>query len=185
MNGESVTHVQLGEQQGKDPVTNVGASSAGFRGKGFLIPAVIIASLLFLQWPMLKGLFYRTFGIDAPVSTIDWRKDFGSAIAEARESDKPLLLVFSASWCPPCIVMKHEVWSDSEVSEVVKNGFVPLHIDVDDKRDAAIAARYGIRGIPAVLIIDADGDVLRRESFMSRLEMISFLKQHSSKDSSI
>ena len=185
MNGESVTHVQLGEQQGKDPVTNVGASIAGFRGKGFLIPAVIIVSLLFLQWPMLKGLFYRTFGIDAPVSTIDWRKDFGSAIAEARVSDKPLLLVFSASWCPPCIVMKHEVWSDSEVSEVVKNGFVPLYIDVDDKRDAAIAARYGIRGIPAVLIIDANGDVLRRESFMSRLEMISFLKQHPSKDSSI
>ena len=185
MNGESDTHVKLDEQQRKYPVPNVGRSSAGFRGKGFLIPALIIASLLFLQWPMLKGLFYRTIGVDAPVSTIDWRKDFGSAIAEARVSDKPLLLVFSASWCPPCIVMKHEVWSDSEISEVVKDGFVPLHIDVDDKRDAAIAARYGIRGIPAVLIIDANGDVLRRESFMSRLEMISFLKQHPSKDSSI
>ena len=88
MNGESVTHVQLGEQQGKDPVTNVGPSSAGFRGKGFLIPALIIVSLLFLQWPMLKGLFYRTFGIDAPVSTIDWRKDFGSAIAESVVADR-------------------------------------------------------------------------------------------------
>ena len=185
MNGESDTHVKLDEQQRKYPVPNVGRSSAGFRGKGFLIPALIIASLLFLQWPMLKGLFYRTIGVDAPVSTIDWRKDFGSAIAEARVSDKPLLLVFSASWCPPCIVMKHEVWSDSEVSEVVKDRFVPLHIDVDDKQDKAIAARYGIRGIPAVLIIDANGDVLRRESFMSRLEMISFLKQHPSKDSSI
>ena len=71
MNGESVTHVKLGEQQRKNPVTNIGVASAGFRGKGFLIPAVIIVSLLFLQWPMLKGLFYRTFGIDAPVSTID------------------------------------------------------------------------------------------------------------------
>ena len=185
MNEESDTHVKPGEQQRKDPVTNVGAAGAGIWGKRFLISAVIIVSLFFLQWPMIKGLFYQTFGVDAPVSTIDWRKDFGSAIAEARVSDKPLLLVFSASWCPPCIVMKHEVWPDPDVSEVVKNGFVPLHIDVDDKRDAAIAARYGIRGIPAVLIIDANGDVLRRESFMSRLEMISFLTQHPSKDSSI
>ena len=159
------------------------ASRAGIRSKGFLIPAVIIVLLLFLQWPMLKGLFYRTFGGDAPVSTIDWRKDFVLAMAEARESEKPLLLVFSASWCPPCIVMKQEVWPDPDVSEVVKNGFVPLHIDVDDKRDAAIAARYGIRGIPAVLIIDANGDVLRQNSFMSRLDTISFLTQHSSKDS--
>ena len=185
MNGESDTLVKSGEHQRKNSVSNLGRSFAGFPGKGFLIPAAIIASLLFLQWPMLKGLFYRTFGGDAPVATIDWRKDFGTAITEAQVSDKPLLLVFSASWCPPCIVMKHEVWSDTEVGEVVKDRFVPIYIDVGDKQDAGVAARYGIRSIPAVLILDANGDVLRRESFLSRSEMISFLKQHPSKDSPV
>ena len=150
------------------------------RGKGLLLGGLLLGAILFLQWPMLKGLYYRASSSDAPKSTIAWRNDFHSALAEAEASDKPLLLVFSASWCPPCIVMKHEVWPDAEVSLAVNNGFVPLHIDVDDSGDAAIAARYGIRGIPAVLIVDAQGKVLRQESFMSRSGTLKFLEAKAS-----
>lgn len=149
-------------------------------GKGFLLAGVFLGAIMLLQWPMLKGLFYRASGIDAPISTIAWRNDFDSAMAEARASDKPLLLVFSASWCPPCIVMKHDVWPDAEVSKAVKNGFVPLHINVDDPRHADVAAGYDIQGIPAVLIVDTEGKVLRQESFMSRSETLEFLDARAS-----
>ncbi len=171
----SETHSAANEKQVRRAPTDAEFNPTRLRGMGFLLVAVFLGAILFLQWPLLKGLFYRASGIDAPISTIAWRNDFDSATAEARASDKPLLVVFSASWCPPCIVMKHDVWPDTQVSEAVKNGFVPLHIDVDDPRHADVAARYDIQGIPAVLIVDADGRVLRHKSFMSRSETLKFL----------
>lgn len=175
MNREPVTHATTDIHQRRSPEMEVDAASTGMRGKGFVIPALFLVALLFLQWPMLKGLFYRASGVDAPVSTISWREDFEAALVEGEASDKPLLLVFSASWCPPCIAMKHDVWADTEVSKAVTNGFVPVHIDVDSSELAEVAERYQVRGIPAVLLVDAQGNVLRQESFMSRSETLEFL----------
>ena len=98
-----------------------------------------------------------------------------TATAEAKASDKPVLLVFSAAWCPPCNAMKHDVWPDAAVSRVVNSDFVPVYVDVDNPASAAVARRYGISGIPAVLVVDANGDVIRRESYMSRSTALDFL----------
>lgn len=163
------------ERQDRNAATNASANTVGKTGKSFLLGALLVLGMMFLQGPMLKGVFYQAAGIKAPVSTIAWRKDFDAARVEAKANDKPLLLVFSASWCPPCTAMKHDVWPDAKVSEAVKNGFVPLHIDVDDHRNSDVVARYEIRGIPAVLIVDAQGKVLRQRSFMSRSETLKFL----------
>jgi thiol:disulfide interchange protein len=124
---------------------------------------------------MLKGLAYRVSGIEAPASSIAWRGDFEAARAEAKASDKPVLLVFSATWCPPCNAMKHDVWPDAAVSQIVNSDFVPLYVDVDNPASVSIARRYGISGIPAVLVVDASGDVLRQESYMSRSTALDFL----------
>jgi thiol:disulfide interchange protein len=136
---------------------------------------LVMAAIAFLQWPMLKGVYYRVAGIEAPASSIAWRADFEAATAEAKASDKPVLLVFSASWCPPCNAMKHDVWPDAAVSQLVNRGFVPLYVDVDDPANADVARRYGIRGIPTVLVIDASGDVVKQESYMSRSAALDFL----------
>ena len=136
---------------------------------------LFLVAIAYVQWPMLKGFFYRVSGIEAPASSIAWREDFEAATAEAKASDKPVLLVFSASWCPPCNAMKHDVWPDVAVSQVVNSDFVPLYVDVDNPASASVASRYGISGIPAVLVVNAEGDVVRRESYMSRATALDFL----------
>jgi thiol:disulfide interchange protein len=146
------------------------------RSQGWLIGAAILAVAVVLQWPMLKGHYYRTAGVAAPQSKIAWRENFAAAKAEARAKGKPILLVFGASWCPPCNTMKHEVWPDAEVGKVVERGFVPLYVDVDESPDAGLAAQYGIRGIPAVLVVDATGNVLRQSAYMSRTQTLQFLE---------
>jgi protein disulfide-isomerase len=138
--------------------------------------ALLIGGLLYLRWPMLKGLYYGATGAEAPASAIPWRTDFTAALAEARASGKPVLIDFTASWCPPCKVMKHQVWPDAEVAQAA-SAFIPVMIDVDEPGNEAVAQRYGVRGIPTILVVDADGRVLREAAFMSKGGMIDFLKK--------
>ena len=143
---------------------------------GLLLWAALIGGIVYMQWPMLKGTYYKAAGKEAPASAVAWRSAFEAALSESADSGRPVLLDFSASWCPPCQVMKHEVWPDARVANAVTGGYVPVLVDVDDPKNAAVAERYGVRSIPSVVVVDAEGRVLRRGAFMSASEMLEFLK---------
>jgi thioredoxin 1 len=72
--------------------------------------------------------------------------------------------------------MKHEVWPNARVASAVNAGYVPLLVDVDDPKNAQVAQRYGVRSIPTLVVVDAEGKVLRQGAFMSAHEMLDFLK---------
>lgn len=132
--------------------------------------------VLLLQWPMLKGLYYRAAGSPAPAPSIPWRTDLSDALAEARRTSKQVLVDFSADWCPPCVTMKHDVWPDSAVGRSLAKGYVPLLVDVD--RNGAVADRFDVRGIPTVLVLDVEGRVVRQASLLSvrsAAAMVAFL----------
>lgn len=148
----------------------------------FLIAAALLVTVVFLQWPMFKGLFYKLSGVEAPSSAVVWRADFPAAQAEALSSKKPMLLVFSASWCPACISMQHGVWSEADVGEIANQRFVPVYVDVDAPEHTETARRYEIGAIPAVLIVDSEGKVLRQAASMSRAATLKFLSEASAQD---
>lgn len=139
-----------------------------------LLWAGLIAVVLLIQWPMLKGVYYRVAGTPAPPTSIEWRTDLDAALVEARLTGKQVLVDFSADWCPPCIAMKHDVWPDPAVERALTQSYVPLLIDVD--RDNTAAERYGIGAIPTVLVLDETGRVVRRATFLSASAMVSFLR---------
>ena len=139
-----------------------------------LLWAGAIGAVVMIQWPMLKGLYYRTADAPPPSSRIEWRTDLDAALEESRRTGKPVLADFSAGWCPPCIAMKHDVWPDDRVEQAVMDGYVPLVIDVD--RDGAASERYGVYAIPTILVLDGDGQILRRATFLSASGMRKFLE---------
>lgn len=156
---------------------NLPASSTSPRKRGFggWIWLAIIAALVALQWPVLKESFYQVAGVEVPESPIKWQHDWTTARAMAQDQGKPILAVFGADWCPPCRTMKREVWPDAEVAAAVEQGYVPLYVDVDESSQAELVARYGVRGIPAVLVLDAQGNVQRQQHSMSRSGTLEFL----------
>jgi len=136
----------------------------------------LLAVVVFVQWPMLTGWYYRATGAAAPVSAIAWRTGFDGALAEARSANKRVLVNFSADWCPPCVAMKHDVWPHPAVAGAINAGYVALLVDAD--RDTVLAARYEVAAIPTLLVLDADGRVLKRNNgYLSRSGMIRFLTE--------
>ncbi len=133
----------------------------------------LIAVVLLVQWPVLKGFYYRAANTPAPPTSIEWRTDFDAALVEARRAQKLVLVDFSADWCPPCIAMKHDVWPDPAVERAVTRAYVPVLVDVD--RNGTVPDRYGVQSIPTVLVLDHTGEVVRRATFLSASAMREFL----------
>ena len=135
--------------------------------------AALVVLVVSVQWPALKGFYYRAADVPPPPTSIQWHSDLASALLEAQRTEKTVLVDFSADWCPPCIVTKHDVWPADAVEHAVSQSYVPLLIDVD--RDSTAAGRYGVHGIPTILVLDAEGQVIRRGSFRSASGMVHFL----------
>lgn len=155
--------------------TNNPAFDFLYRHRSALIWLAVLAFVVWMQWPMIKGSFYRFSKIPAPADGIAWRTDFQAASVEARTTGKPVLLDFSASWCPPCQVMKHDVWPDEKVRQAVEAGYIPVLLDVDAAASQEIAQHYKVNGVPTILVVDADGRVLRQSGYMSRSAALAFL----------
>jgi len=150
-----------------------GLGEWGARHERFLWAGLIVVVVM-IQWPMLKGLYYRSAAEPPPPTSIQWRTDLASALLEAQRTNKAVLVDFTADWCPPCIVMKHDVWPDNAVEDAVTRSYIPVLIDVDT--DTTVGERYGVRGIPTVLVLDAAGQVVRRGDFLNASGMVKFLR---------
>lgn len=132
-----------------------------------------IVAIVGLRWPLLKGYYYKMAHVEAPPSTIAWRTDLDSAMAEARRTGRPVLVDFSASWCPPCIAMKHEVWPDPAVERAVVSSYVPVAIDVD--HDGGLSDRYGVQTIPTLVVLNARGEIVRQAGYLPVSGVLRFL----------
>ena len=66
---------------------------------------------------------------------VDWRPWDADALAEARRSDKPILLSIGYSACHWCHVMAHESFADKATAAVMNEHFVNIKVDREERPD--------------------------------------------------
>ncbi len=80
-----------------------------------------------------------------------WHHDFATTIALAQAEQKPVLMMYSANWCPECSYMKEIVFEEPKVYSFVKKHFKLLLLDV--QKDT-LPKSFSFKGIPTFFIID-------------------------------
>ncbi len=112
----------------------------------------------------MKNLFFifalilaANIAAKAQAEQIEWQNDFKQAQASARETYRPMLLDFTAVWCKPCREMDRTFWVLPEVVQAMKQ-FVAIKVDFDVQKN--LVNKFGIRGIPYVVVADPLGNMI-------------------------
>ncbi len=113
-------------------------------------------TLLVIGAVMMKLLSALDENLTPGGSPIRFETSYDSALSRARTSGKPVVVIFSASWCPPCRQMKEKVYPSEEVAPYRSN-FVWAYLDVDLPANQATAQKFGVRGIPHIAFLNAQG----------------------------
>jgi len=105
-----------------------------------------------------------------------WLTNFETAQARARSEKKLLLINFTGSdWCPPCIMLERQVFSQPEFEEYAAQHLVLLEVDFPRRKELSeeqkaanvkLAERYGIYAFPTVVVLDSNGKTLGQLGYM-------------------
>lgn len=142
--------------------------------------AILLAALVFTTLSALAG-------------KSGWDDNYEKALAEAKESKKLVLLDFTGSdWCGWCMKLDEEAFSKSEFKKFAKENLVLVELDYPHgknqtkklkEQNAELKTKFGVRGYPTIIIVDAEGKEQARwggysKTFLSELqEKVSALKK--------
>jgi thioredoxin-related protein len=118
---------------------------------------------------LTRRLLFPIFVIAICFSTVSaradnalaWGGDLTNALQTAKANHRPVLLQFNAPWCPYCRQMESKVFKDPAVATALEQfERVAVNIDIN----APLAAQHAVRGIPAFVMLDSDGDEAAKTS---------------------
>jgi len=132
------------------------------KGAGIAI-TVVSASLLWAGWEKAPALPEARADTAQPGAEnkplLTWLHSESEAVTKAKAEKKPLIVDFTAEWCKACNQLSRDTFADPRVMEKA-GGFVAVKVDATSDEDPQVDAvknKYGVKGLPTVVIYDSTG----------------------------
>jgi thiol:disulfide interchange protein DsbD len=141
-----------------------GNGVVGFRIFKTILTVAIAAVSVYSLLPSEKG-------------SPDWKPFTEAAYESSLKNGEPMIIDFYADWCIPCKELDALTFSDPDVISQSQR-FTAYKADLtksDSPETEALTKRFNIKGVPTVLIIDAQGN--ERERITGFVDAKSFLKK--------
>lgn len=161
----------------QDKPSNSPNAQSGFisRNLFWIVAIVIVASVAFVV-PTFSHWARGSAGpVGGPPNEALWL----DAAAKAKETGRPILVDFTADWCPPCQVMKKNVFPQPRVINVLKDKYVFVTADVTSANSSGtpLGNRYQVTAIPTMMILDPQGNIIdQRVGGMNTEQFASWLE---------
>lgn len=130
-----------------EPMPEEVARPGGAPGLKWLAAVVLVAGLGLAGWKLLG-------------SHDGWLHDLDEGISVSQSSGKPMFVLYTADWCPPCRALKRGVLKDPAILRSLEQNYVQVKVDLTTRSGPAVetAAQYGVSGIPTAILYDERGE---------------------------
>ena len=88
------------------------------------------------------------------------------------QSDKPVLVDFSAEWCGPCKMMAPIL---KEVKKEIGDSATIIKVDVDKNPQAA--GEFQVQGVPTLILFKNGKPLWRQSGVVQKAGLVSVIKQ--------
>ncbi len=112
---------------------------------------------------------FSLFVYTLPGDGLKWREYSSESLHQTLSERRPVLLEFTAEWCLNCEVLEKTTYSNKRVIQSAnKKKLVPYRIDMTDfnEHHKTLLKKYGGTALPFALLMDGNGNVIRRFSGM-------------------
>ena len=111
---------------------------------------------LLLTFALAVSFTQNSRASDFPKGSPAFLTSYEAALKAGKQEGKPVIAIFSASWCPPCQTNKRNVYPSTEVKPF-HDKFVWAYLDADEESNVPAMKKFEVSGIPHIQFLNAKG----------------------------
>jgi thiol:disulfide interchange protein DsbD len=152
-----------------------------FNSKRYILRSFLLANFIFSSLILIVSLvkpeyifnnLYREIPSVKSGADLNWAIYSDEVLIQAQKESKPVMLDFYAEWCAACHELAEKTFSTNEFKDLSKQ-FLLVKFDAteDNEQIRAVLQKYDVKGLPTVIFINRNGDVLTDLTFTQFLTM--------------